>query len=262
MGGGRWWHVRRRTVRRSWRTPGLPSYRLRDFCERRYDPRHFRDLQLPRPPHTTRTDQPCSPRSPPRSPAARCTAPDPLRSGAQHVIHRLVVGYVAEIITEDPDDRARVGARIAVHSGQHRRPRPRPPESGPAQHVLEVRHRWHRSPAARSLLNESRPPMLQRQAGSAASLIYASCRRGLRITVRVEPPTSRDSSRRSVRARRQRASALSLRNAIPRSEGWRLAVVRDRLAVPEGGAAAVAVDPFQAGGQVLRQVLPGGGFAG
>ena len=55
----------------------------------------------------------------------------------QHVVDGLV-GHVAEIRADRADDRVGVGVRMVVHRGQHRDPRTRDAQGGPAQHALEV----------------------------------------------------------------------------------------------------------------------------
>ena len=64
------------------------------------------------------------------------------RQSAEHVVDGLL-GHLAEILTYDSDDRIRVGMRMVVHRGQHRNPRARHAQGGPAQYALEFCGRRH-----------------------------------------------------------------------------------------------------------------------
>ena len=76
--------------------------------------------------------------------ARRVDAPHQARVGQrpQHVVHGLL-GHLAEVLAHDTDDRVRVGVRMVVHRGQHRHPRTRDAQGGPAQHALEFRRPRH-----------------------------------------------------------------------------------------------------------------------
>ena len=81
--------------------------------------------------------------------------PHEARAGqrSQHVVDGLL-RHVAEILADEADDRLRVGVRMLVHRGQHRDPRTRDAQGGPAQHALEVGGRRH-GPSVPQIWNQS-----------------------------------------------------------------------------------------------------------
>ena len=79
-----------------------------------------------------------------RDGARRLDAPHQAGVGErpQHVVDGLLRD-LAEFLAHEADDRVRVGVRMVVHRGEHRDPRTRDAQGGPAQHALEFRDRRH-----------------------------------------------------------------------------------------------------------------------